>query len=167
MYDFYNLTIMHRVCHAEWRPGHVLCELACDYLYPVSEEGVNCFRTGTDTLFCIQRHAVSSHRKECLNCSTTAEESPGCATIYLPCGREDSPRHFRPGDRDTILFGVMQIPLAFRDVLCGGSLCDSWAPSQSKHQGYQVMHNLLLSRMLAKATVNLSKYIIIIIIIII
>ena len=140
--------------------------------YPVSEEGVNCFRTGTEMPFFIRRHAVSSHRKECLNCSKTAEESPGCllrvqcAYIYLPCGREDSPRYFRLGDRDTILFGVMQIPLAFRDVLRGGSLCHSWAPSQSKHQGYQVMHNLLLSRMLAKATVNLSKYIIIINIII-
>ena len=33
------------------------------------------------------------------------------------------------------------------------------AGSISKHQGYQVMHSLLLSRMLAKATVNLSTYI--------
>ena len=33
------------------------------------------------------------------------------------------------------------------------------AGSISKHQGYQVMHSMLLSQMLAKATVSLSTYI--------
>ena len=33
------------------------------------------------------------------------------------------------------------------------------AGSISKHQGYQVMHSLLFSHMLAKATVNLPTYI--------
>ena len=123
-------------------------------------------------------------------------------TIYLACGQEDSPKYFRPGDRDAILFfgvthcethchfGLYKILQRWMRTpgWLGWMLCTSRhlivvdcrectnklvhyskmscvgvrfaiAGSISKHQGYQVMHSLLLSRMLAKATVNLSTYI--------
>ena len=68
------------------------------------------FTPGDRDAILIRRHVMRSPvaGRNALKCSKTAEGSPGRAPRgpacdYLPCGSKDSPRYFRPGDRDAIL----------------------------------------------------------------
>ena len=112
-----------RAMHAEGRLECALRRPACDNL-PCDRRTCEVFLgqgTKTSFLFAIMWSPVTV--RNTLKCSKTAEESPGCAprdrcTTTCPVAAKIVPDILGQGTKTPFytLFGIMQIPLAFRAV---------------------------------------------------
>ena len=130
----------------EGRPGCVLRGPACNYL-PCGRRTCKVFLGwGTKTPFLFDVMLLPSQEGMPWNVPRQLREAQamllgdGRAAIYLPCGRKDSPRYFRPGDQGAIFFfGVMHILSVFcpvqniakMDTRAPGWL--GWMPHMSRH----------------------------------